>query len=184
MPESTERKIVKKCITCDAEGHTYDQCPKVPFGALMAGATGVTNILGDQEEAAQNLAEIAERRRRRDMIGLWIIGYAEAHNGPYNCVHGGCGALAQKLCELLGEEAEIWSLWDVHDDEYRKLPLVVEGNEDTVKDSRITGLCEIGHELHLTVKYNGKFYDGYGERTLEQMLKDFSCDSPHWFRTT
>lgn len=59
--------IVKKCITCGADGHTYFECARVEFGTLMAGAFGVRPIVGQtMEDAELELKKIAAERAAAD----------------------------------------------------------------------------------------------------------------------
>lgn len=59
----TVEPITKHCISCREDGHTYLECPRVSFGALMCGAFGIPVLFGQTpEEAAAELAKIARAK--------------------------------------------------------------------------------------------------------------------------
>jgi hypothetical protein len=47
-----EAKNVKHCLSCNEEGHHYNECNKIPFLGLLAGALGLATepICGMSEE--------------------------------------------------------------------------------------------------------------------------------------
>lgn len=58
--------MAKYCITCHENGHTYLECPRVSFGALVAGAFGVPTLFGQTpEEALRELQQIETERAQR-----------------------------------------------------------------------------------------------------------------------
>jgi hypothetical protein len=47
----------RECVTCGQKGHWYTDCPKAPFGLLMAAAFGVASE-ADKQRLQEGLKEI------------------------------------------------------------------------------------------------------------------------------
>ena len=51
--------VTQNCITCGEDGHTYINCPKAPFAAIVAGAFGLPDITGNRAQVRKKLEELS-----------------------------------------------------------------------------------------------------------------------------
>ena len=64
------------CISCNLEGHTYLECPSIPFAALFCQSIGAPDFLGpSRQQLAEELAK-AERRRQYNELRAEFEGEA------------------------------------------------------------------------------------------------------------
>ena len=102
----SKKPIVKSCITCGEDGHTYVECPKVPFGFLMADAFGVPSLHND-EECRANLQQLYDEEQGIGRIMPSEEDRPDKH-GP-RCeesrIYKGCKTCWQEFLEW--EKAEI-----------------------------------------------------------------------------
>lgn len=59
---------MKHCLSCHQDGHTYLECPSIPFGSLIAHAFGVPDFLGPPPD--QLAEEIAKAERYKQYLEL------------------------------------------------------------------------------------------------------------------
>lgn len=57
---SEEKTITKFCISCNQEGHHYNECKEVPFYSLLAATIGLPDIYGDRAEIIRKFADAPE----------------------------------------------------------------------------------------------------------------------------
>lgn len=75
--------IKKRCITCDGEGHTYMECPRVPFGILAAGAMGASVPDREQYEAELRKIEAERKLTELDEHAGRVASLIEADDGSF-----------------------------------------------------------------------------------------------------
>lgn len=86
-----QSKIVKHCITCHGSGHTYLECPRVPFFSLFQASLGIQPIIGPSK--AELIHELEQIEIERENKGLNMrtsccglprgIGQAPCNDCPY-----------------------------------------------------------------------------------------------------
>jgi len=54
--------LKKHCVTCDVDGHTYLECPRVNFGDLLMAGFGMRPIGTTPEALREELDKIEEER--------------------------------------------------------------------------------------------------------------------------
>lgn len=57
----------RECVTCGERGHWYTECPRLPFGSLVAAAFGVPIIAGPSEDELR--VELAKLQAER--VGMF-----------------------------------------------------------------------------------------------------------------
>ena len=95
------KTIIKECTTCGENGHTYLECPKVPFGFLMAGAFGVPMIDGGEAEYVANLQQLHDEGKGIGKVQTFPT-YEERpdEHGPWcedDVVYKGCKTCWQRV---------------------------------------------------------------------------------------
>jgi len=60
-----DKEIVKHCITCEEDGHTYLECRKAPFASIVADAFGLPVAPPKPPEYDETMKALRERVDRR-----------------------------------------------------------------------------------------------------------------------
>ena len=61
------KRLIKHCITCRKDGHTYLECPEVNFFSVFCGAVGVEPIIGPSlKDTSEGIARINSKDFHND----------------------------------------------------------------------------------------------------------------------
>lgn len=108
-----------------------------------------------------------------DQLYKWISDLVKRkYGGSEESTEGWCGEVAgdiYKYLKSLGENAEIWSLVDWNDeDNYPKISVI----DNPTQKEKQNVLDEVtGAFTHSFVKWNNKYWDGKGNRSLEEIMQ-------------
>lgn len=105
-----------------------------------------------------------------EQLAVWIKQLVNREfGGEESATEGWCGVVAgeiSKYLKSLGEQVEMWGVVDWN--EFNNQPAVIEDPDPQLLDDVLNEVN--GAMTHSFVKWNGKYWDGKGNRSLEQMM--------------